>query len=83
MDPMDLVNEANCRLLTGWKTIAQYLGVSVVTAKRWRRLAGLPVHTPAGRSVVAFEVEIRRWVSCSSAVNRGASSKLGLGGERA
>ena len=48
-------------LLTGWKSIALHLGVSEITAKRWRR-AGLPVHKPAGRSVLAFREELNAWI---------------------
>lgn len=73
MEPME---DASCRLLAGWKAIAQHLGVSVVTAKRWRR-AGLPVHTPAGRSVLAFTVEINNWVRVRSTSSFVSSTRDG------
>ena len=41
------------RLLTGWKDIANYLGVSVKTAKRYYKKYGLPVlRLPTGKPCI-------------------------------
>jgi len=40
-------------ILTGWKEICEYLKVSEKTAKRYRKLRGLPVtKDPAGHPVI-------------------------------
>lgn len=51
-------------IITGWKDIAQYLGVGVRTVQRWER-SGLPVKRPGpGRKahVVADSEELASWV---------------------
>jgi len=55
-------------VLSGWKTIANYLGRGVRTVQRYERELDLPVRRPAGRprgSVVATKTEIDAWVSAS------------------
>lgn len=50
--------------LESWKEIANYLRRSVLTAQRWERTEGLPVHRHAHEkqaSVYAFRSEIDRW----------------------
>jgi len=54
----------NPDVLDGWKAIADYLGRSVRTVQRWRRLYGLPVHSVAGRgggNVFAYLAEVETW----------------------
>jgi hypothetical protein len=53
------------RILSSWKDIAAELGVSVRTAQRWERTAGLPVHRQgSGKNarVFASQDELRTWV---------------------
>ena len=44
-----------------WKEIAEYLRVSVPTAKRWRKKKGMPVKCPGGKVVRAFADELDTW----------------------
>jgi len=56
------------QFLSGWKSIANYLGKGVRTVQRYERELDLPVRRPAGRargSVVATKTEIDAWVSAS------------------
>lgn len=53
------------RPMSGWKAIAEHLGVSEITAKRWEA-AGLPVHRPARGTVLAFASELNNWVRSRS-----------------
>ncbi|MEL6448629.1 MAG: tetratricopeptide repeat protein [Pseudomonadota bacterium] len=50
--------------LDSWKAIANYLGRSVRTARRWESEEGLPVHRHrhnTGGSVFAYREELERW----------------------
>jgi TolB-like protein len=50
--------------LDSWKQIAAYLNRSVLTAQRWEKLEGLPVHRHAHEkqaSVYAFKSELDSW----------------------
>jgi excisionase family DNA binding protein len=51
------------RLLTSWKEIAEYLGVSVRTAQKWEAEMGLPVHRLPGEKgrVSAEAAGLERW----------------------
>lgn len=55
---------ANSDRLEGWKSIGDYLGVTVKTAQRWEKDRGLPVHSlPGGdkRTVYVLKSEIEAW----------------------
>ncbi len=56
-------------LLTTWKQIAAYLGVTERTAQKWERERGLPVHrVPGGRGRVwASPSELDSWGEAASA----------------
>jgi len=57
---------ARLQFLSGWKQIANYLGMGVRTVQRYEREQGLPIHRPAGKSsgsVVASKAELDRWVT--------------------
>lgn len=47
--------------LDSWKEIADFLGVSVRTALRWKERAGMPVHRAATGHVFARADELERW----------------------
>jgi hypothetical protein len=50
--------------LDSWKEIAAHLGRSVLTAQRWEKSEGLPVHRHAHEkqsSVYAFKSEVDQW----------------------
>src|SRR4051812_13994157 len=50
--------------LDSWKEIASFLGRSVLTAQRWEKAEGLPVHRHTHEkqaTVYAFRTEIERW----------------------
>jgi len=52
-------------ILTGWKEIANYLGMVVRTLQRYE-VAGLPIHRPSGGSkgsVVAVRSELDAWIT--------------------
>jgi hypothetical protein len=56
------------QFLSGWKEIANFLGMGVRTVQRYEREMGLPVRRPAGKvrgSVVAISVELDGWVKAS------------------
>ena len=57
------------KFLTGWKEIANYLGMGVRTVQRYERQSGLPVRRPAGRpsagAVLATKAELDGWVKAS------------------
>ena len=58
--------------LHSWKEIADYLGVTVRSAQRWEKTAGLPVRRLGrGRSarVVAFTHELDEWLASGGARN--------------
>jgi hypothetical protein len=53
-------------LLKSWKEIAEYVGVSVRTAQRWKRAFGLPVHRLGDKhksGVLAQPGEIEQWLN--------------------
>lgn len=55
-------------VLSGWKDIANYMGMGVRTVQRHERYLALPVRRPAGKprgSVVATKAEIDAWVIAS------------------
>ena len=47
--------------VVGWKAIAEYLSVSVETARRWAKIEKLPVYRLMG-DVRANEGELGKWV---------------------
>ncbi len=51
------------RLLTSWKEVAAYLGVSERTAQKWERERGLPVHRLPGERgrLTAWTDELDHW----------------------
>lgn len=54
---------------SGWKDIANYLGMGVRTVQRYERELALPIHRPSGKSrgsVIATESELDRWVAASA-----------------
>lgn len=56
------------QIFSGWKSIAQYLGMGVRTVQRYEGQLGLPIRRPAGRtrgSVVATKSELDAWVAAS------------------
>jgi len=58
-------------LLTGWKSIASYLGAGVRTVQRWE-VYGLPVRRPLGNvrgPVLAYTDDLERWVKARPANN--------------
>jgi hypothetical protein len=48
-------------MLTGWKAIANHMGVSVGTAKKWYKLKGLPVCRGPNNVPISFEELIMDW----------------------
>ena len=53
------------RLLRTWKEIAECLGVTVRSAERWEKQAGLPVHRQGGgrkARVFAYTDELQKWL---------------------
>lgn len=60
--------ESKLEIMTGWKDIANYLGMGVRTVQRYEREHGLPVRRPAGKttgSVIATKAELDGWVIAS------------------
>jgi hypothetical protein len=52
--------------LSGWKQIADYLGMGVRTVQRYEREQGLPIHRTAGKSVgavISTKAELDGWVA--------------------
>ena len=57
-------------LLWGWKEIAEFLGVTTRTARRWRHKRHLPVYNDCStgrRAVKAEPAKLVRWVQLQSA----------------
>lgn len=53
------------RKLWGLPQIAEVLGVSVDTARKWARDPAVPIYQPAGSgSHFAFRNELRAWLTC-------------------
>jgi hypothetical protein len=49
-------------MLTGWKSIAKFLNVSIRTAKNWYYYSGMPVYkTKTGRPC-CDRLELKRWI---------------------
>lgn len=48
--------------LSTWGEIAQYIGKSTKTAKKYHKRFGLPVHRTPGNGVSAIKPEIDRWL---------------------
>ena len=48
--------------LTGWKKIAQYIGTSIRTAKRYHYEYSMPVRRLPSSRPVAFEYELDLWL---------------------
>jgi len=70
--------------LQSWKEIADYLGVTVRSAQRWEKIAGLPVRRLGrGRSarVVAFTGELDEWMASGGARNAASEASPALAGE--
>jgi excisionase family DNA binding protein len=51
----------NGETIVGWKAIADMLGVSTSTARRWTRELGLPAYKLGGQVRVS-RVELDKWV---------------------
>jgi len=71
--------------LSGWKAIADHLGMGVRTVQRYERELSLPVHRPASKlrgAVVASKVEIEGWMAALpgrtnlASTGRALSSKM-------
>lgn len=52
-------------ILTGWKAIAGYLGVSIDTARKWHKEKGMPVITKLGLKI-ALKEELKQWLKNQS-----------------
>lgn len=55
-------------ILSGWKEIANYLGMGVRTVQRYERDLRLPIRRPSGSSrgsVIATKAELDAWVNAS------------------
>lgn len=48
--------------LFGWKAIAEHLGMSVSTAKRYNRILSMPVLNGQGNSKIAILPMIDLWI---------------------
>ena len=48
-------------ILTGWKEIAEFLGVHIETAQRWAKEEGLPI-TKIGGKVLSSKNAIEIWL---------------------
>lgn len=73
-------------ILTGWKDIANYLGMGVRTAQRYELQFGLPIRRPAGKergSVVATKAELDAWVNASPILQRKLPEVAALGALKA
>ncbi|MGD8719461.1 MAG: helix-turn-helix domain-containing protein [Candidatus Zixiibacteriota bacterium] len=58
---MNTVEAGTNGTLVGWKEIAEFLGVSVSTARRWTRTLDVPAYRLAGQ-VRASSVDLDKWV---------------------
>jgi hypothetical protein len=64
---MEIIN-TTFEVLNGWKEIARHLGMSVRSAQRYERLAGLPIRRPTFRNkgaVLATKAELDAWLKAS------------------
>jgi len=55
-------------ILSGWKEIANHLGMAVRTVQRYERAFGLPVRRPSGNMmgpVIATKAELDGWIAAS------------------
>ena len=48
--------------LTGWKTIARYIGSHPNTARKYHRKYGMPVRRDPGNTAVALKHELDGWL---------------------
>jgi hypothetical protein len=61
---MEIIN-TTFEVLNGWKEIAKHLGMSVRSAQRYERLAGLTIRRPTFRNkgaVLATKAELDAWL---------------------
>ena len=49
-------------MLTGWKSIAKYLNITVQTAKKWHKVHGLPVIRGPYNVPITFEDLVKEWL---------------------
>ena len=59
---------ADSKVLFGWKSIANYLGMGVRTIQRYERDHGFPVRRPSGErkgAVIATVAEVDAWVAAT------------------
>jgi hypothetical protein len=57
--------------LTGWKTIAAYMGRSIQTCKKWKKHYSLPIKYPPGGTPTALPLELDEWLSNFDKIKRG------------
>jgi len=70
------MDEAHGRVLTGWKQIGKYLGLSPKTLRRFEREQGLPVYR-RGRTVFAHTAQLDVWLSGNKGTIADISRQLG------
>jgi len=65
--------------LTGWKTIARYIGRHPNTAKKYHLKYGMPVRRDPGNTAVALKHELDGWlVRFNELVKRYGTDSVGL-----
>lgn len=50
------------QMLTGWKSIAGFCGVSTQTAKKWYKNKGMPILRGPNNMPISFATLIREWM---------------------
>lgn len=83
--PAGFGHAARGRQLHSWKEVAAYLGVTVRSAQRWEKSAGLPVRRlGSGRSarVVAFTGELDEWIRAGGAAAAQPGNSVAAGERR-
>ena len=62
---MDPKKSAGLEILSGWKEIANYLGMAIRTVQRYEGDRGLPIYRPGGHSggVIATKNDLDGWAS--------------------
>ena len=63
-----MTHRSDSSVISGWKEIARYLGVSVSTARRWNQEHGLPVMITPGSMGYTTVSLIDQWVLARSQV---------------
>jgi len=55
--------DLDSKIIFSWAGVADFLGVSVATAKRWHAMRPIPIMraTPRGR-VMVYERDLRAWL---------------------